>query len=164
MLTDGIRQPDRSNPRGYFELEAVKQTRMAADWTQAAVGKAVKVIYRLLPDLPPAYHYRIIFMRRNLEEVVASQQAMLGRPPLAPAAARRLASIYERDLAEIDFFLKSRSEMQLLNVSHADTVCRPLAVAEQIAGFLHRPLDLPAMAAVVQPTLHRQRAVPAAAE
>src|SRR5688572_8703668 len=79
VLTDGERSADESNPRGYLELEAVKRTRSDAGWIAEAVGKAVKVIHLQLRDLPSSHQYRVIFMRRDLNEVVASQQSMLDR-------------------------------------------------------------------------------------
>ncbi len=153
----GGRQADHSSPRGYFELEAVKQTRMDPGWTQAAVGMAVKVIYRLLPDLPTGYHYRIIFMRRSLDEVVASQQVMLGRPKLAAADHRRMVDIFHRELALIDLWLTSRPNMLVHNVQHSGALMHPAAVAQGICEFLQRPMNIPAMVEAVQPILHRQR-------
>ena len=72
LLTDGVRTADRDNPRGYYELEAVKQTDRDPSWLDDAPGKAVKVISQLLPELPPQHRYRAIFVRRNLDEVLAS--------------------------------------------------------------------------------------------
>ena len=157
LLTDGLRQSDNSNPRGYFELEAVKQTRQDASWVRTALGRAVKVIYRLLPDLPDGFSYRVIFMRRNLDEVVASQQVMLGRPTLAAVDHRRLVGIFQRELAHIDFWLASRPNMPTLHVQHSEALMHPAAVAQGICEFLQRPLDISAMVAAVQPSLHRQR-------
>jgi hypothetical protein len=159
VLTDGLRQSDNSNPRGYFELEAVKQTRQDASWVHSALGRAVKVIYRLLPDLPDGFSYRVIFMRRNLDEVVASQQVMLGRPTLAAADHRRMADIFQRELAHIDLWLASHPNMLVHNVHHSGALTHPAAVAQSICEFLQRPMNISAMVAAVQPTLHRQRLV-----
>jgi hypothetical protein len=159
VLTDGLRRSDNSNPRGYFELEAVKQTRQDASWVRTALGRAVKVIYRLLPDLPDGFSYRVIFMRRNLDEVVASQQVMLGRPTLAAVDHRRLVGIFQRELAHIDFWLASRPNMPTHHVQHSEALMHPAAVAQGICEFLQRPLDISAMVAAVQPSLHRQRLV-----
>ena len=46
-LTDGIRSADADNPRGYFELEAVKRTGTDAAWLAQAQGRAVKVIHKI---------------------------------------------------------------------------------------------------------------------
>ena len=84
-LTDQVRAADESNPRGYFELEAVKNTREDASWVEAASGKCVKVNFLLLNALPPGHRYRVIFMRRNVMSVVASQQALLAHMGGQPA-------------------------------------------------------------------------------
>lgn len=52
LLADGQRGADEHNPRGYFELEAVKHSRSDLGWLAQAGGRAVKVIHLLLPQLP----------------------------------------------------------------------------------------------------------------
>src|SRR5690349_19374505 len=86
ILTDAIRTADDDNPRGYLEFEPVKKTKQDSSWVPAARGKAVKMVSQLLYDLPPAERYRIIFMSRDLDEVLASQEKMLARlgRPAAP--------------------------------------------------------------------------------
>lgn len=79
LLTDRVRPPDEDNPRGYYEFEPVKQTASDPAWLKAAQGKAVKMVFRLLVDLPPDYAYRVVLMTRKLEEVLASQRVMLAR-------------------------------------------------------------------------------------
>ena len=81
-LTDQARAPDESNPRGYFELEAVKETGGAdRAWLADARGKAVKVIHFLLQQLPVdgSVAFRVILMQRTMNEVLASQRKMLAR-------------------------------------------------------------------------------------
>src|SRR5690242_7444054 len=77
VLTDRVRTADDDNPNGYYEFEAVKQTRKDPSWLAGREGKAVKMVYRLLYDLPADRNYRVLFMRRKLEEVLASQRTML---------------------------------------------------------------------------------------
>ena len=157
VLIDGLRPPDESNPLGYFELQAVKQTRQNPTWTTQAVGRAVKVIYRLLRDLPPLLNYRVLFMRRDLDEVIASQHVMLGRPPMAPLERQRLVGVFHRELMEVDYWLNSAQHIELLNIRHAELITRPLEPISQICDFIGRPLDQAAMAAAVRPALYRQR-------
>src|SRR5256885_1317813 len=68
-LSDHSREADEDNPLGYLELEAVKATRRDPSWLSRAPGRVVKVIHLLLKDLPPGYAYRVILMRRDLDEV-----------------------------------------------------------------------------------------------
>jgi hypothetical protein len=78
ILTDGERVADADNPRGYYEYAPAKRLMTDRTWLPAADGKAVKIVAQLLPYLPPAPHrFRVIFMKRDLGEVLASQQVML---------------------------------------------------------------------------------------
>src|SRR5512138_3362092 len=80
VLTDSIRTADEDNPNGYFELEVVKKLAEGQRaWLSDAGGKLVKVISALLEFLPPEYHYRVLFMERQIAEILASQQKMLAR-------------------------------------------------------------------------------------
>jgi hypothetical protein len=159
VLTDGQRAADESNPRGYFELEAVKHTRNVSSWLTQAEGKAVKVVHLLLPHLPADREYRVIFMQRDLAEVIASQRAMLlhqGRPAAALPDSK-LAEIFEKQLADVRQWLSLNSNFQVLYLHHRDVIERPLAAAERIAAFLGGNLDPQRMAASVEPSLYRQR-------
>ena len=87
IFTDGKRTADTSNLKGYYEHEQVKSLLQANDktWLTDAKGKVVKVVAPLLSSLPlklkktdESLHYRVIFMHRNMEEVLHSQQTMLG--------------------------------------------------------------------------------------
>src|SRR5215212_2341111 len=79
VLAAAVRAPDADNPRGYLEFEAAKRTARDAAWVAGAAGKAVKLVHLLLPDLPQEHEYRVLFMRRDMDEVLASQRAMLAR-------------------------------------------------------------------------------------
>ncbi len=175
VLTDGVRAADEDNPRGYIELEAVKRTAADPSWVAAAVGRAVKVVYALVPALPAGFEYRVILVRRRLDEVVASQERMLARrrgavpsgeaplggsgtgaPPadLSPAAwAERLG----RDLARVTAWLAGRPGFRVLEVSHRELVTAPEPVAAAIDRFLGGGLDTAAMARAVDPALYRIR-------
>lgn len=158
-LTDGERQPDDDNPRGYFELEAVKRTRQDAGWLEQARGRAVKVVHALLADLPAGPAYRVILMQRPLAQVLASQQAMLrrlGRRP-APLSDAQLAAVYRRQLEDVRARVLTRPGFCTLEVDFLRCVEDPAAVAAAVEGFLGG-LDQAAMAAAVAPGLWRQRA------
>lgn len=158
-LTDDIRTPDHDNPAGYFEFEPVKRTRGDASWVPAAVGKAVKVIYLLLADLPPDFSYRIIFVRRNLDEVIRSQQAMLQRrgEPGAGLDAAEMASVFSRQLEKTEAWLSRQSSISVMFLDYSSVVSDPLPHAIRIRDFLGIDLDTNAMSATVNPKLYRQR-------
>lgn len=161
VLTDGRRTPDQHNPRGYFELEAVKHSRTDPSWVAQAEGRAVKVVHLLLSYLPVDRQYRVIFMQRDLGEVIASQRAMLiqqGRP-VANLPDSKMAAIFEKQLAEVRQWLAQRPNFQVLQIRYRDVIERPLPVAQQIATFLSGEVDHQLMAAAVEPKLYRQRHV-----
>jgi hypothetical protein len=162
LLTDDQRRPDESNPRGYFEHEGVKHSRNDVSWLIQADGKAVKVIHLLLLHLPVDRNYRVIFMVRNLAEVVASQRAMLqqqGRP-LAPLTDEALAGVFEKQLATVRQWLAARPNFSVWYPNYREVVTDPVTAAQQLNEFLGGHLDADKMAAVVTPTLYRQRQAP----
>ena len=159
VVTDGQRVADEHNPRGYFELEAVKHTRTDHSWLASASGKAVKVIHLLLPHLPLDREYRVIFMQRDLAEVIASQRAMLqqqGRPA-ANLPDAKLAELFGNQLSQVRQWLSQNRNFRVLHLQHREVIGMPLTAAQQIATFLGSGLDPARMAAAVQPGLYRQR-------
>ena len=84
--SDARRIQDDDNPHGYFELEAVKRIRQDASFLGGVVGKALKVVAPLLPSLPNKFDYAVVFLERDLSEVLASQSAMLSRGAKKEAA------------------------------------------------------------------------------
>lgn len=163
LVMDGIRAADEDNPVGYFELETVKDLAGDGDasWVAGARGRAVKVISLLLEHLPRGHAYRVIFLERDLAEVLASQRKMLSRRGEASATDdARMAEIYEVHLRKVRRLLASDARFESLYVGYADVVSRPRAQAERIAAFLGRPLDLDRMTAAVDPALYRNRARP----
>ena len=101
LLTDGVRKADADNRRGYYELEAAKKTKADASWLAAAAGKVVKMVYVLLYDLPPDYHYRVVFLQRRLEEVLASQKVMLLRGKETGTDDDNMMRIFRKELAKV---------------------------------------------------------------
>ena len=158
ILADEERTADSDNPRGYYELEAVKGTARDASWVSQAPGRVVKVISSLLPHLPAEHEYRVVMMRRKLDQVVASQRAMLAR--IAPDAdqgddgARRALADH---LVEFESWLETAKHMRVLGVSYERVLSEPVPQIERIVQFLELPLDVTAMARAVEPGLQRQR-------
>ena len=161
IVTDGVRAADDSNPAGYFEDERVKALEhdTAKTWLAAAEGKAVKVISSLLRQLPDTHRYRVVFMHRDLREVLSSQRRMLerlGRDGDEPAD-EALASAFERHLRDVSRWLDARPNFAVLDVRHSDVIDRPASEAARVAAFVGGSLDVPRMAAVVDPALYRAR-------
>ncbi|MEX2306447.1 MAG: sulfotransferase [Pirellulales bacterium] len=159
VLTDGVRESDDDNLRGYYEYEPVKSTRRDASWLQHAAGKAVKVVYLLLKDLPMQYEYHVIFTRRDLQEVVRSQQVMLDRRGERGAnlGSQEMVRTFQRQLQALEDWLNQRRNFRRLDVPYREVLADPRAQSRRMAEFLGVPLDIEAMAAVVEPSLYRQR-------
>lgn len=159
-LTDGQRTADTDNPRGYLEFERVKQLKTDKTWLPEARGKVVKMVHLLLKDLPPAgEEYRVVWMRRRIEEVMASQRAMLVRQGRTPAALppEQLARIFNSQMEDLERWMTSQSAFRFLPVHYHELVANPAAEAARLNAFLGGSLDESAMAAAVDPTLYRQK-------
>lgn len=159
-LTDHIRSADEDNPRGYYEFERVKKLKEDRAWLPEARGRAVKVISALLAHLPADYEYRVIFMRRNMSEILASQRQMLMRrgQPADAISDAEMAALFDRHLQQIETWLAGQPNMRALYVNYNELVAAPLAGAQRVNAFLGGRLDVEAMAAAVDTGLHRQRA------
>jgi hypothetical protein len=160
VLTDAVRKPDQDNPRGYFEFEPVKRTRRDSTWLAGARGKAVKLIYPLLRDLPLDFEYRVILMRRDLNEVVASQRAMLRRSggKGADVTDLRMAAIFAGELREIRQWLSGQANFTVVEIDHRDCMEAPALTASLVNLFVGGGLNEAAMASVFDNSLYRQRA------
>ena len=162
VMTDGLRAADESNPKGYFELEAVKELDKNGDtgWLRDARGKAVKIISFLLTWLPEEHDYRVIFMQRDLHEVLASQNKMLVQRAETPGTSEedeRMRQHYEAHLAKVHRFLSSRSCFSVLRVDYGSALERPRDEAHRINEFIGGGLDVNRMAEVGDPSLYRNR-------
>lgn len=161
-LIDGIRTPDPDNPRGYYEFERVKQIKSDKSWLEEAKGRVVKMVHLLLLDLPviDGVTYSIVFMRRDLDEVLASQAAMLRRlgRPAAPLPPTQLKAIYLKQIEQVFSHVASRPDMRMLEVRYKDVVGDPSTLAATLASFLGGPMNMPAMVAAVDPSLYRNKA------
>jgi hypothetical protein len=159
LLADHRRGADDDNPAGYFELERVKQIEHDQLWLEDARGKAVKMVSVLLKHLPADYSYTIIFMRRNLEEVLASQRQMLLRrgEPADRAGDAQMMELFGKHLRNIEHWLGQQPNMHTLHVNYNELVWNPAPFSQKLRDFLGGWLDARRMAAVVDTALYRQR-------
>jgi hypothetical protein len=159
VLADDLRPPDPDNPRGYFEFEPVKRTRVDNAWVAAAAGKAVKLVHLLLPELPGGYQYRVVFMHRETGEVLASQAAMLRRLGRRPAELdpKRLGEIFVGQVRRVRDWLDLQPHVRTLHVDYRQVLLDPAGLASRVNGFVGGGLDAARMAAAVDPSLYRNR-------
>ena len=160
-LTDELREADISNPKGYFEFEKVKGLRADNSWLPEAKGKVIKIISHLLACLPPELNYKIIFMERDLDEVLASQRKMLvnqgqGEENLSD---ERLGQIFAQQLRQVRKMLADR-QISTLFLGYKDVLEDPVEISTQLQAFLGNNLDQQAMRDVVDRNLYRQRLKP----
>jgi hypothetical protein len=160
VLSDGERQADADNPRGYYEWERIKLLPQQPDCIQEAEGKVVKIISQLLFALPAEHHYRIIFMQRPLAEVVASQSEMIRRRGTTGAVLPQAALIagLQAHLNQVNAWLRDKANVSTYRVEHHEVLRDPLRVSESIQQFLECPLDVDAMSRQIDVSLYRQRA------
>ncbi|MBI3733788.1 MAG: sulfotransferase [Chloroflexi bacterium] len=158
-LIDNIRVADEDNPKGYYEFERVKQIATDQAWLEDAKGRVVKMVAALLLQLPPRYRYDVVFMRRRMEEVLASQNEMLVRQgkPVDAAKSASLGVLFQQHLKQVEAWLAKQPNIRVLYVSYNEMLADPLAQARSIQQFLGRALDTDAMAGVVDPSLYRNR-------
>jgi hypothetical protein len=161
VVADGVRTADEDNPRGYFEDERVKGLAEQVDksWLAASRGKAIKVISYLLKELPSNHNYQVLFVRRNLAEVLASQAKMLARRGEASDTDdAKMRELFENDLWRAGYLLKHSPHFEALFVEYREVLEDPVGQARRINTFLGGALDEPAMAGVVDKQLYRNRA------
>jgi thioredoxin-like negative regulator of GroEL len=158
-LTDGKRGADADNPLGYYEFEQVLDLARDTAWIPQARGKVVKIVAQLLPYLPRNEHYQVIFMERNLGEVIASQRAMLERQGRRGAELdeQKLAETYVAHLAQLRKQLAARSELRLFSVNYNDLLVAADRIVPRLAEFLGSSFDVVRAAAAIRPDLRRQK-------
>ena len=160
MVVDNIRSADEDNPKGYYEDERVKDLAEIEDklWLRQARGKVIKVVSSLLNYLPAGNAYKVVFMRRNLHEVLASQTKMLvRRGEESQTQDEELLAMYESHLEKAQFQLRFRPNFEALYLDYSNVVAEPAREAQRIAYFLGGGLDAGRMAGAVDGSLYRNR-------
>jgi len=160
LLIDNLRTSDDDNPEGYYEFEPVKKLGKGdSNWLADAQGKVVKVIAALLTHLPSAYTYQIVFMRREMPEILASQRKMLinrGEDP-NKIDDDEIARLFEMHLSKVISWINNQPNMKRIDVNYNQLLKDPRPQAEQINQFLGMTLNVEEMVKVVNPDLYRQR-------
>lgn len=160
VLVDHLRVADEDNPKGYYEFERVKQLDKGdVAWLPEAQGKVVKIISMLLPYLPSDYRYKVIFMRREISEILASQRKMLvnrGMPTDATSEAE-LERSFQKHLMQVQNWLQSQPNVETLYIFYYDLLKRPVEMVPQVNQFLNNRLEVDPMIEVIDPQLYRNR-------
>jgi hypothetical protein len=157
IATDHARSADPDNPRGYYELEKVKKIKQDASWLPQMRGKAFKMVSQLLYDLPAGERYRIVFLERDLDEMLLSQEKMLQRLGRPAVPREEMKRSFEIHLEKLHAWLRQQANIELLRVSYNDLVEEPERQAERVKSFLGGNADAGKMAGCVEPSLYRIR-------
>ena len=156
LVTDNLRKADRDNPLGYFEYEKVKNV---GAWLGHMCGKAVKIISHLLCHLPLDLRYRILFVRRDLVEILISPKKMYERlhkkaDSINEAVLFRKFALH---LAKTETWLEKQENIDCLYLHYHEVVNDARSQAERIRSFLDRPMNVGEMTAAVSPSPYRNR-------
>lgn len=161
IMTDGERTADVDNPKGYFEHERIKDLEKETDksYVREGRGKALKVISFLIKDLPDDNDYRVIFMRRDLDEVLASQGKMIDRLGASDtdAADEVMKEAYRNDIVRTRLLCRKLAHFELIEIAYREAIQDPVSAARKVNAFLNGALDERAMAAAVDASLYRNR-------
>lgn len=160
ILTDSQRTADQDNPKGYYEYERVKAIKDGdVEWLIKAQGKAVKIIAALVPYLPTTYTYRILFMRRSMPEILASQRKMLVNRGQDPGKYddTLMSGIYEKHLRQVEYWMKQQANLQHMDINYNQLLADPISYVAHLNQFMGGNLQAEAMLKVIDPHLYRQR-------
>ncbi|MDF2438120.1 MAG: hypothetical protein K0Q95_2496 [Bacteroidota bacterium] len=155
ILTDDLRANDDNNPKGYLEYDDVKKLAKDKSWLVNAEGKAVKIIAQLLQHLPDTYTYKIIFMQRDMIEILQSQQKMLGKN--TSVFPMGLADTFAKQLSKTESWLNGQPNMEVLYVNYKDVIMNPEEQAENVNAFLSGDLDIQKMSEATDKKLYRNK-------
>jgi hypothetical protein len=156
-VTDHIRTADTDNPRGYYELEKVKRIKEDASWLPETRGKVFKMVSQLLFDLPATERYRVIFMQRDLDEMLVSQEKMLERLNRPAAPREAVKGAFVRHLEKLHDWLGRQDNIRVFWVNYRELVDAPDLMARRVDEFLGGKGNVEAMAQAVDPSLYRNR-------
>jgi hypothetical protein len=156
-VTDNIRTADTDNPKGYYEFEQVKKIKQDASWLPQTRGKVFKMVSQLLYDLPSSESYRIVFMDRDLDETLSSQEKMLARLGGKSAPREPMKQAYKTHLERLHDWLSHQDNMKLLRVSYNELLEQPATWSDRICQFLEGRTNRDRMVRTVDPSLYRNR-------
>ena len=160
VLCDDISRANEHNPRGYLEYSKTRTIVKDSSWIKDAKGMAIKVMAVHLRFIPPEHNYRVIFMRRNVDEIIFSREIMsrksgrsiaIGVPEFNP-------EWYNRILNRCSEWMLSQNNIVTYYCDYNDMISNTKEGIDRLNDFLIPNLDTNAMISAVDPKLYRQRA------
>lgn len=159
VITDHIRQADEDNPRGYYEFEKVKKIKEDSSWLDGCHGKVFKMVSALLYYLPNSKQYKIVFMKRKMDEMLASQNTMLRRQGQNDPVVsdEEIAKKLEKHLLKVETWLAKQRNFKVIYINYNSVIENALKNVKNVALLLNLPMDIDKMVKVVESSLYRQK-------
>ncbi|MFO8051013.1 MAG: sulfotransferase [Thermoplasmatota archaeon] len=158
-LVDNVREADVDNPKGYYEFERVKKLPEDTEWLSEAKGKTVKVLAELIKYLPPDHNFRIVFMMRDMDEIIASQRKMMERRGEDPDAVpdQEMRDLLRSYLKNLKIHVREQPNMEVCYISYNDLMTDPTLSLEELEEFFDGELDPVRMKEVIDRSLYRNK-------
>ncbi len=154
IFSDGIRQKDISNPEGYYELEAVKGIVRDNSFLKNALGKVVKIVAPLPIYMDKSLSYRVIFMRREIDEVLKSQEKMLNKDQVSER--EKFRTIYEMHLKKTYSFFYANN-ISFIDIQHKALLYDSENEIMKIKEFLNLKSPVQDLVSAIKLELHRNK-------
>jgi hypothetical protein len=154
ILSDGIRQKDTNNPEGYFELEAVKGIVRDNSFLKNASGKVVKIVAPLPIFLDKSLSYRVVFMRRDIEEVLRSQEKMLNKDQ--SSEREKFKAIYESHLQKTYQFFTANA-IPYIDIQYKQLLVDSENELNRLLEFLELSNSVEELLSVIRMDLYRNK-------
>ncbi len=152
---DKKRMADEHNPKGYFELEGGKIINRLMEGTfpmERYEGMVIKVTAYGIKYLPQGFNYKVIYMLRDLDEIMASMSKMIGEK-LGEEDRKAFEKLNRYTLKILD----SREDCEYITVRYNAVIENPRREIERINRFLGNKLNIDEAIKAVDPSLYRNR-------
>jgi len=159
IVTDNIREADEDNPHGYYEYEKVKEIKKNIGWLNDTRGKAFKMVSQLLYDLPSDRNYKVIFMKRKMNEILASQSKMLERMGNNKdgTSDTKMAEFFNKHLSKIIDWIEGKEYIDVLYIDYSNLLTNPDEHIKTLNRFLDYKLNEEKAVKVIDKSLYRNR-------
>lgn len=155
ILEDKKRKADISNPKGYYEYEPVMSLYKDNTWLNKGQNKGIKIVAPLLKYLDDQYRYKIIFMKRDLNEIIQSQQKMIGKNE--DVFPLKLYNQFQKLIANVQVWNSKHPGVEILYVDYKQLLNNPKPLLDKIEKFIGIPLEKDKMESCIDKSLYRNR-------
>jgi hypothetical protein len=154
IATDAIRTEDENNPKGYFELEAVKGIVKNNQFLKDLDGKTIKIVSPLVTFIDLSLEYRVVFMIRDLDEVLQSQGKMLGKDQ--QDQQEKFRAIYSLHVEKSRQFLRANN-ISFIEIQHRELLEDPETTLQHLIDFCSWKTPIDELKTVIDQSLYRNR-------